>query len=218
MAETITINAEVRERAGKGAARAARRAGKVPAVLYGDKKSPISLNLDGMDLARLLRDPAFSSTIYAVKVNGKSEQALAREVQTDPVTDLPLHVDFLRVSERTRVTSDVPVHFINEEESPGLRAGGVLNIVRHTIEVICRADAIPESITVDLTGTELNDSIHISAITLDEGVAPTITDRDFTIATIAAPSGLQAEEDEEEGEEGEGEEGEEGEGESEAEE
>lgn len=212
MAETITINAEMRDRAGKGAARAARRAGKVPAVLYGDKKPPVSLNLDAVSLSRLLRDPAFSSHLYTVAVDGKQQKALAREVQTDPVTDVPMHVDFLRVSERTRVTTEVPVHFINEEESPGLRVGGVLNIVRHAIEVVCRADAIPESITVDLTGTELNDSVHISAVPLPDGVTPTITDRDFTIATIAAPSGLQAEDEEEEGE---GEEGAEGEAEAE---
>ena len=209
MAETITINAELRERAGKGAARAARREGKVPAVLYGDKKPPVSLNLDGHEFGKLLRDPGFFSTLYSVAAGGETQKALAREVQRDPVTEAPMHVDFLRVSERTRVTSEVPVQFINEEESPGLRVGGVLNVVRHTVEVVCRADAIPDSIVVDLAGTELNDSIHISAVTLDEGVAPTITDRDFTIATIAAPTVLKAEEEEE----GEGEEGEEGEGE-----
>ncbi len=208
MAETITINAEVRERAGKGAARAARRAGKVPAVLYGDKQPPLSLNLDGLELNRLIRDPSFSTTLYSIAADGKNQKALAREVQYHPVTDVPMHVDFLRVSERTKVTSEVPVQFINEEESPGLRAGGVLNVVRYTVEVLCRADAIPDAIIVDLTGTELNDSIHISAVTLDEGVTPTITDRDFTIATIAAPSALRSE-DEEEGE-GEDEEGEEG--------
>lgn len=204
MAETITIDAEVRERAGKGAARAARRSGKVPAVLYGNKMPPQSINLDGLVLARLARDPAFATTLYSIKVDGKEQKALAREVQTDPVSDALMHVDFLRVSERTRVTSEVPVQFINEETCPGLKAGGVLNVVRYTIEVVCRADAIPEAIVVDLANAELNDSIHISAVTLDEGVAPTITDRDFTIATIAAPSGLKAEEDED-GEDGEGE-------------
>ncbi|MEM1400541.1 MAG: 50S ribosomal protein L25/general stress protein Ctc [Pseudomonadota bacterium] len=204
MAETITIDAEVRERAGKGAARAARRSGKVPAVLYGNKMPPQSINLDGLVLARLARDPAFATTLYSIKVDGKEQKALAREVQTDPVSDALMHVDFLRVSERTRVTSEVPVQFINEETCPGLKAGGVLNVVRYTIEVVCRADAIPEAVVVDLANAELNDSIHISAVTLDEGVAPTITDRDFTIATIAAPSGLKAEEDED-GEDGEGE-------------
>lgn len=198
MAETIEIVAEVRERAGKGAARAVRRQNKVPAVIYGDKKPPVAISLDGQTLSQMLRDPAFLTHLYSLKVGNDAHQVLVRDVQMDPVRDEPLHLDFLRVSARTEIAIEVPVQFINEDDSPGLKAGGVLNVVRYTIEVTCRANAIPENITVDLSGSELGDSIHISHITLPDGVQPTITDRDFTVATIAAPSALKSEAEEEE--------------------
>ena len=197
MAETIEIVAEVRERAGKGAARAARRENKIPSVIYGDKKPPVTISLDGPAINRLLRDPAFLTHLYRLKVGGDSHQVLVRDLQLDPVRDEPLHLDFLRVSQRTEIAIEVPVNFINEEESPGLKAGGVLNVVRYTIEVTCLATAIPDGITVDLTGADLGDSIHISQIALPDGVSPTISDRDFTVATIAAPSALKSEEEEE---------------------
>jgi large subunit ribosomal protein L25 len=193
MAEISIIAAERRERAGKGPARAARRAGRVPGVIYGAKKETAMVTLDPRDLDRELRTGSFLATVYDVQVEQGKERVLPRDVQFDPVTDRPIHVDFLRVSAATSVTVEVPVHFLNEEESPGLRRGGLLNVVRHEIEMSCRADAIPSAVEVDLTGLEIGDSVHISMIPLPDGVAPTITDRDFTIATIAAPTVVQEE-------------------------
>ncbi len=217
MAEIATIAAQRRERAGKGPARAARRAGRVPGVIYGSKKDPSMVTVDPRELDRELKTGAFLATIYEIQVDQDKERVLPRDVQFDPVTDRAIHVDFLRVSAATSVTVQVPVNFLNEEESPGLKRGGLLNVVRHEIEMTCRADAIPSGIDVDLTGLDIGDSIHISMISLPDGVAPTITDRDFTVATIAAPTlAVEEEEEAEEGEEleeGAEIEGEEGEGE-----
>jgi large subunit ribosomal protein L25 len=202
MAEISTIAAQRRERAGKGPARAARRAGRVPGVIYGSKKDPSMVTLDPRELDRELKTGTFLATVYDVQIDQDKERVLPRDVQFDPVTDQPIHVDFLRVSATSSVTVQVPVNFLNEEESPGLKRGGLLNVVRHEIEMICRADAIPAGIDIDLTGLDIGDSVHISMITLPDGVAPTITDRDFTIATVAAPTVVQEEEEEaEEGEE-----------------
>lgn len=197
MAETITITAQLRDRAGKGSARAARRDGMIPGVIYGAKEPPVMITVDGRSLIKLMRDPAFASHLYNVSVDGGKQNVLARDVQLDPVTDRPVHIDFLRVSDRTTIAIEVPVQFINDEASPGIKRGGVLNVVRHAIELVCRADSIPENLTVDLTGLEVGDSVHISAIALPSGVRPTITDRDFTVATIAAPTVAREEEAEE---------------------
>ncbi|EKE68628.1 50S ribosomal protein L25/general stress protein Ctc [Oceanibaculum indicum] len=194
MAEAITIAATARDRAGKGAAREARRQGLVPGVIYGDKQSPVMINLNAKELERQLRRPGFFNHLFEVKVGKDTHRVLARELQQDPVTDRALHVDFLRVSKNSRIEVAVPVHFINETKSPGLKRGGVLNIVRHEVEVFCSPEAIPEELVIDLTGWDVGDSIHISAVTLPDGVVPTITDRDFTVATIAAPSALKSEE------------------------
>ena len=194
MADIANMPAEARERAGKGPARAARRAGRVPGVVYGAKKDPLLITLDPRDIVRGLRTGSFLATIYDLNVGGKKERVLPRDIQFDPVTDAPLHVDFLRVSARSQVTVDVPVEFLNEDESPGLKRGGLLNVVRHGIELNCQADSIPQSIQVDLTGLDIGDSVHISMVTLPEGVEPTITDRDFTVATIAAPTVVREEE------------------------
>jgi large subunit ribosomal protein L25 len=201
MAEVSIIAAERRERAGKGPARATRRAGRVPGVIYGAKKDPAMVTLDPRELDRELNTGGFMATIYDVQIEQNKERVLPRDVQFDPVTDRPIHVDFLRVSATTSVTVQVPVNFLNEEESPGLKRGGLLNVVRHEIEMICQADAIPSAVEVDLTGLDIGDSIHISMIPLPDGVVPTITDRDFTVATIAAPTVAQEEEEAEEGEE-----------------
>jgi large subunit ribosomal protein L25 len=212
MSEVHTLVAEAKDRAGKGAARAARRAGRVPAVIYGAKKPPVMISLEPRDLDREISGGGFFATLYDVQVADKTERVLARDLQLHPVTDRPLHVDFLRVSASTEVTVQVPCSFNNEEESPGLKRGGVLNIVRYELELVCRADAIPQQIDVDLTGLEIGDSVHISEVSLPDGVQPTITDRDFTIASIAAPSVIAEEAAEaEEGEEGEDLEGLEGE-------
>ncbi|MCW2305735.1 50S ribosomal protein L25/general stress protein Ctc [Rhodobium gokarnense] len=214
MSESYEIAATVRERVGKGAARALRRENKIPAVIYGDKKSPEPIAVDLKDMTMRLHGGGFMTTVATVNVDGKKSRVIPRDYQLHPVRDELLHIDFLRITKGAKLTVEVPVTFINEESSKGLKRGGVLNVVRYTVELDCPVDAIPDHLELDLAGLDLGDSIHISAVTLPEGVVPTITDRDFTIATIAAPAGLQ-EEDEEEAEaaeaeaeaEGDGEEG-----------
>ena len=197
MAQVTSMTAQARERAGKGAARATRRAGRVPAVIYGNKMESVLISLDPVDLAHQITGPGFFSRVFDVKVDGETHRVLARDLQTDPVTDRPLHVDFMRFSATTKINVDVQVLFRNEEDSPGLKRGGVLNVVRHAVEMICAPDRIPESITVDLTGLDIGDSVHISDIPLPADVQLTITDRDFTVATVVAPSALKTVEEEE---------------------
>ena len=190
MADITVLAATAREMVGKGSARAIRREGRVPAVIYGDGKAPIAISIERKKLVRDMSTGNFLTTIYDVKVGTESNRVLPRDVQLHPVTDIPEHVDFLRIGAETTVAVEVTVEFINEDDCPGLRAGGVLNVVRYSVEVLCRPDLIPNSIVVDLAGTELGDSLHISAVSLPDGVTPTITDRDFTIATIAAPTAV----------------------------
>jgi large subunit ribosomal protein L25 len=203
MSDNTTISAEQRERVGKGSARAARRAGLVPAVIYGDKKDPVGINLNARDITRIVHQPGIYGRLLDIDLSGKKHTVLTRDIQFHPVTDVILHMDFLRVSGSAKVAVAVPVEFINEDSCPGLRIGGVLNVVRYEVELLCPATAIPEKITVDLDGIKIGDSIHISAIPLPDGVEPTITDRDFTVATIASPGGGVKNEDEE-GEDAEG--------------
>ena len=188
MSEIVTLEAEVRDRAGKGAARATRRAGRIPAVIYGDKKEPVMISLDPKEFGRQLNRGGFFSHLFDISVDGVKHRALPRDVQLHPVTDAPLHVDFVRVTASTKTHVNVPVQFENQAASPGLKRGGVLNIVRHDIELIVAAGNIPEQIVVDLTGLDIGDSVHISAIKLPEGAQSAIADRDFTVATIAAPT------------------------------
>ncbi|MEE2999327.1 MAG: 50S ribosomal protein L25/general stress protein Ctc [Pseudomonadota bacterium] len=209
MGDVIHIAAELRDQAGKGVARAVRREGKVPAVIYGDNQGTLSISLDGSELNKLIKNPGFFTQIFAVDITGKKHEVLARDIQTDPVTDFPLHVDFMRFNQNTRIVIEVPVSFLNEEASPGLKRGGVLNIVRRELELRCSPTNIPQAIEIDLTGFDIGDSIHISALNLPDGVEP-ITDRDYTIATVAAPTVMAVEEEGEEDEITEGEEGEEG--------
>jgi large subunit ribosomal protein L25 len=187
--ESYELKAEARERVGKGSARELRRNGLIPAVIYGDKQAPISIALNTNEVTKRIHAGGFMTTIATIEVDGKKYKVLPKDYQLDPVRDFTMHVDFLRVSGNTQVTVEIPVHFINEEKSQGLKAGGVLNIVRHEIEVHCPADAIPEFFNVDLNGKKIGDSIHISDLTLPKGVTPTISDRDFTIATVIAPAG-----------------------------
>jgi large subunit ribosomal protein L25 len=207
MVELVAMEAQPRDRVGKGAARATRRDGRVPCVIYGDKKDPTLISVDPKALFMQLREPGFFIRQFEIKVNGEAQRVLPRDVQYDPVTDVPLHVDFLRINDRTKVYVEVPVQFINEEESPGIKRGGVLNIVRHEVEVVCAAGDIPDIFVADLAGLDIGDSVHISNINLPDGVTPTITDRDFTIAGIAAPTVVA---EEAAAEQAEGEEGEEG--------
>ena len=188
MTDAIALEAQPRDRVGKGAARATRRAGRVPAVIYGDKKTPLSISLDPKILGQHMHRPGFYSHLYDITVDGKKHRALAREVQLHPVTDEPLHVDFIRVTSTTRTHVAIPVVFHHQDASPGLKRGGVLNIVQHEVELNCRADSIPEHIDIDLDGLDIGDSVHISSVKLPEGVTPVITDRDFTVATIVAPT------------------------------
>jgi large subunit ribosomal protein L25 len=192
MTETHQLSIQLRERAGKGAARAVRREGRVPGVIYGGKQEPILISVDPRELSRELHKTGFFATLFDLKLDGTAHRVLPRDVQLDPVTDKPAHVDFLRVSADSIVVVQVPVEFINEAKSPGLKRGGVLNVVRHEIELRCPVDAIPRSVVVDLDGLSIGDSIHISQVTLPEGVKPTI-ERDFTVASVAAPSAVRAE-------------------------
>jgi large subunit ribosomal protein L25 len=182
------MSATKRDRAGKGSARAARRSGLIPAVIYGGKTAPETININDNSFRKLMSQPGIMSHVIALEVGGKTTNVLTRDIQFHPVTDIPLHVDFLRVTASSTVTVMIPVVFTNEDASPGLKSGGVLNVVRHEIEMSCSATSIPESLTVDLSGTEIGDSVHISSVSLPENTQPTITDRDFTIATIAAPT------------------------------
>jgi large subunit ribosomal protein L25 len=193
MSDVLTLEAQQRDRAGKGAARAMRREGRVPAVVYGGGQSPLAIHVEEKALLKLLSSGHFLNSVVEIDAAGARHRTLPRDVQFHPVTDRPLHVDFLRISRDSLVVVDVPVRFENEEAAPGLKRGGVLNIVRHEIELKCPADAIPDEIVVDVAGYDVGDSIHISSVTLPANVSPTI-ERDFTIATIAAPSALKSEE------------------------
>ena len=184
MVEAIELKAWARGRSGKGGARAERREGRVPGTLYGDKREPETISVEYRAINQQLHTGHFQSTIYVLDVEGKKTRVIPRAVQLDPIRDFPIHVDFLRLGKDALVTVDVPMRFLNEAASPGLKRGGVLNIVRHEIPVRCPADAIPDHFEVDLTGLEIGDSVHISAVKLPEGVKPTITERDFTVATI----------------------------------
>jgi large subunit ribosomal protein L25 len=192
MAQVSEIKAFARARAGTGGARATRREAKVPAVIYGDGRAPENVAVVSNELVNIMNRGRFLSSLIELDINGAKVRVIPREVQVDPVHDLPVHVDFQRVSPGARLRVNVPVRFVNEAASPGLKRGGVLNIVRHEVEVTCPAEAIPDHFEFDLAGLEIGRSVHISAITLPEGVRPTIQNRDFTVATIA---GHRAEEE-----------------------
>ncbi len=194
MVVTNELNAKRRQSAGKGAARAIRREGRVPAVIYGDKKEPEIISLDYVDVFKALNTGMFLSTVYKVNIDsGDTVRVIARDVQLDPVRDFPMHVDFLRISKDARLVVEIAVNFVGEEDSPGMKRGGVLNVVRHEIEVSVPADAIPEAIEADISGMDIGDTLHSSAIKLPDGVELTITDREFTIASIAGQSAEEPE-------------------------
>jgi len=194
MSEQLTLPAEARERAGKGASRALRRDGRVPAVIYGDKKEPISVHVEEKLLAKMLSTGHFMNSVVMIDAGGKTHRTLPKDVQFHPVSSRPVHVDFLRIGEHSKVHVNVPVRFDNEEASPGIKRGGVLNVVRHDLELVCDAAEIPDEIHIDLTGLEIGDSVHISALKLPKGSESAIADRDFTIATVVAPSAMKSEE------------------------
>ncbi|MEA3048271.1 MAG: large subunit ribosomal protein [Sphingomonadales bacterium] len=193
MSEQLTLSAETRDRAGKGASRAMRREGRVPAVVYGNKEAPLAIHLEEKALIKALSTGHFMNSVVMIDVAGGATRTLPKDVQFHPVTDRPLHVDFLRISEHAKVTVAVPIRFVGEEQSRGLKRGGVLNAVRHDLELTCDAAEIPDEVEVSLAGLDIGDSLHISAVTLPKGTESAITDRDFTIATIVPPSGLKME-------------------------
>ncbi len=189
MAETKKLAATVRSGTGKGAARSVRREGRIPGVVYGGGEAPTPISLDKKQLTQLIFAGHFLTTIFELDIDGKKERAIPRDYQLDVVKDFPLHVDFLRLKPGSRLRVNVPVHFINQEASPGLKRGGTLNIVYHAVEMWVPADNIPEAITADLAGLEFNDSLHISAIALPEGCKPTNPDKNFTVASLNPPAG-----------------------------
>ena len=191
MSDALTLPAEARERAGKGASRQLRREGRVPAVIYGGKEDPIMIHVEEKELVKQLMTGHFMNSIVEVEIGGKKVKTLPKDVALNPVTDRPEHADFFRLAKGGKIEVSVPVVFLNEEASPGLKKGGVLNVVRHELELVCDNDKIPGEIEVDVTGKEVGDSIHISEVQLPAGSESAITDRDFTIATLVAPSALK---------------------------
>ena len=197
MADIQVITATARPSGGKGAARSVRREGKVPGVVYGgDAATPATIAIDFNELTKLINRGRFLSTIFEIDVGGKKERAIPRDVQLDPVRDTALHVDFQRIGADNRVRIKIPMHYINEAASPGLKRGGVLNIVRREVEVWAPADKIPDHFEADLTGLEIGRSVHISSVKLPEGVTPVIHNRDFTVATIAGAAAMKPDVDE----------------------
>jgi large subunit ribosomal protein L25 len=190
MSEQLTLSAETRERAGKGASRAMRREGRVPAVIYGQKQDPISIHVEEKVLAKMLSTGHFMNSVVMIDVGGNATRTLPKDVQFHPVTDRPVHVDFFRIGEHSEVHVEVPIRFFNEEASRGLKRGGVLNAVRHQLELICDAAEIPDEVAIDLAGLDIGDSLHISNVQLPQGARSAITDRDFTIATVMPSSGM----------------------------
>jgi large subunit ribosomal protein L25 len=188
MSEQLTLSAETRERAGKGASRAMRREGRVPAVIYGQNQEPTQIHIEEKALVKALSGGHFMNSVVMIDVGGETARTLPKDVQFHPVSDRPLHVDFFRIGEHSTVTVEVPIRFTGEETSRGIKRGGVLNAVRHSIELIVDAAEIPDEIVVDLAGFDIGDSIHISQVTLPKGAKPAIADRDFTVATISGTS------------------------------
>src|SRR5205807_7218531 len=195
MSERLTLPAEARGRAGKGASRALRREGRVPAVVYGEKKEPLAIHVEEKLLSKMLSTGHFMNSVIMIDYKGKPQRTLPKAIDFHPVSSRPIHVDFLRIGEHTKVTVAVPVRFDNEEASPGLKRGGVLNVVQHELELVCDAASIPNEIHIPLAGLEIGDSIHISQVTLPDGVTPANSDEDFTVATIVAPSAMKQEEE-----------------------
>lgn len=192
MSDLLTLSADARERAGKGASRLLRREGRIPAVIYGNKEAPEGVHIEEKALMKALMTGHFFNSVVMIEVGGKPVRTIPKDVQFHPVSERPLHADFLRISEHATIHVEVPVHFTEEALSPGIKRGGVLNIVRHELELICDAASIPEEIEISLKGLDVGDSIHISHVNLPAGATSAITDRDFTIATVVAPSGLKS--------------------------
>jgi large subunit ribosomal protein L25 len=189
MTSVEVLIAQARLANGTGAARATRREGLVPGVIYGNNKDPEMIAVDPKVLVKEFHKPGFFSRLYTISVEGKEQHVLAKDIQLHPVTDQPLHIDFQRISKTAKINVNVPIVFINDDKCPGIKRGGVLNIVHHSLEVICPAIAIPEQLTVDLSGVGPNQGIHIEDLNLPEGVVAAHPERDNTIATIVVAVG-----------------------------
>jgi large subunit ribosomal protein L25 len=194
MSDVLSLKAESRDRAGKGASRAVRRSGNVPAVIYGNKEPAVTIHVNENELKKLINTGHFLTSVIELDLGGTAHRTITRDVQLHPVTDRVIHIDFLRVTSETKVKVMVPVQFVNEALSPGLKRGGMLNVVRHEVEIEVDAEHIPDHLTADLAGLDINDSVRISAIKLPEGARPAIRGRDFVVATVASPSGMRSEE------------------------
>jgi large subunit ribosomal protein L25 len=192
MATVNLIKAAARSRAGKGAARAERREGRVPGIIYGDGKPPLPISLDYNELRQRIFAGHFLTTIHDIEVDGVKHRVIPRDFQLDAVRDLPLHVDFMRLGEGAMIRVSIPIHVRNADQSPGVKRGGTVSIVTHSVDVRCRADAIPNSIDVDVSGLEINYSKHLSDIKLPEGVR-VVSTRDITLVTVVPPSGYAEE-------------------------
>ena len=188
MSKESNLNAEIREGTGKSAVKKVLSAGKIPSIIYGLGENPVNIALDKVTIQKEINIGGFLTRIFSLNIDGKKSLAIPREVQFDPLSDQPIHIDFLRLAEDSKITLDIPTKFINEELSPGLKRGGVLNVNRRTIQLSCPANNIPEEIVFNLEGLEIGDTIRISAANLGNGVTPTISDRDFTVASVAAPT------------------------------
>lgn len=188
MRETLELKAEPRGKMGKGAAYRARKSGQIPGIIYGGTADPVPVQVDAHSLGRMYGGGALLQTLVMLEVDGKKTRVIPRAIQLDPVTDRPVHIDFLRLTPGGKITLDIPVHFRGQEASPGIKRGGVVNIVRHEVALLCPVDNIPEFIEGDLSELDIGDSLHISAFTLPEGVTPVIKERDFTVATLAPPT------------------------------
>src|SRR3972149_798549 len=189
MTVTQAMKASARPKAGKGAARATRRSGRVPGVIYGEKQPPVSISVDATEITRRIHAGHFMTTVYDLDVDGQTQRVIPRGFQLDPVRDHPIHVDFQRISPGSHVRVHVPVQFTNVEAGPGIKRGGTLTIVGHTIELLCPAGAIPQSIIADVGELDIGKSLHITAIKLPEGTRAVVRERDFTVATVVASSG-----------------------------
>ncbi|HMB10467.1 50S ribosomal protein L25/general stress protein Ctc [Saliniramus sp.] len=203
MSDMKKLSAVARDRVGKGAARAIRRQGYVPAVVYGVGQPPKAIAIQFKEAQKLIYDGGFMTTMFEIDIEGDKERVIPRDYQLEPVKDMPIHIDFFRVAKGQVVAVEVPVHFLNQETCVGIKRGGTLNVVRHTVELNVPADAIPDAIEIDIQNLEMGDTLHISAVTLPKGCSPVIDDRDFTIATIATPAGFKEEAEEGEAEGGE---------------
>lgn len=195
--KVTSLKVDVRERAGKGASRSVRRQGFVPGVIYGDKKSPIIFQIDPRVLSAEMHKSGFWTRQFEIEVNGEKNKVMCQDIQIDPVSDNVIHVDFIRINKNKELNLNVPIHIINEEQSKGLKRGGILNIIRREIEVICKVVNIPEMFEIDISELDIGDNLHMSDINLPEGVRLSITDKNPTVITITAPKTSDEESDEE---------------------